>query len=62
MFDVNLNTHGLKDDDAEEVVDPFYIYQIECIPIPKIDYDRREEDDLLSHSMKMLIRTKNWLK
>ena len=37
MFDVNLSTHGLRDDDAEEVVDSFYIDQIECIPILKID-------------------------
>ena len=48
MFDVDLDTYGLRENDAEEVIDPFYIDQIECMPIPKIDWGWREEDDLFS--------------
>ena len=37
MFNVDLGTYGLKEEDSEEVIDPFYIDQVECMPIPKID-------------------------
>lgn len=48
MFKVNLSTHGMMEDEVEEVIDLFYVDQIECIPISEIDWTRREEDDLLS--------------
>ena len=46
MFNVDLDMYGLKEEDSEEVIDPFYIDQIECMPILEIDQGRREEDDL----------------
>ena len=57
MFNVELDTCGLKEEDSEEVLDPFYIDQIECMPIPKIDWGRREEDDVFSHTKDVLART-----
>ena len=62
MFDVDLNTYRLREDDIEEVIDPFYIDQIECMPVPKIDWGWREEDDLFSHTKEVLTKTKNLLK
>lgn len=62
MFYVDLDTCGLKEEDSKKVIDPFYIDQIECIPIPKIDWERREEDDLFSCTKDVLARTKNWIK
>ena len=52
MFKVNLCTNGIKEDKTEEVIDPFYVNQIECMPIPEIDCTRREEDDFISHTSK----------
>lgn len=37
MFKVDLHTHKINEDEAEEMIDPFYVEQIECIPIPKLD-------------------------
>ena len=62
MFNFYLDTCGLKEEDSKEVIDPFYIDQIECMPIPKIDWGWREQDDLFSHTKDVLTRTKNWLK
>ena len=42
MFEVNLYTNGIKEDKSEEVIDSFCVNQIECMPIPKIDWSRRE--------------------
>ena len=46
MFNVELDTYGLKDDDSEEVLDQFYMDQIEYMPIPEIDWEKREENDV----------------
>lgn len=62
MFKVDLNTHGIKEDGVEEVFDPFYVEQIECIPIPELDWTKREEDDLMSHTSEVLKRTEKWLR
>ena len=62
MFNVDIDTYGLKDDDSEEVIDPFYIDQVECMPIPEIDWGKREEDNFFSRTKDVLTRTKNWLK
>ena len=62
MFNIDLNTYGLREDDIEEVIDPLYIDQIDCMPNPKIDQGRREEDDLFSHTKEVLTRIENWLK
>ena len=62
MFKVNLNTHGIKEDEAEDVINPFYVEQVEYIPIPELDWSKREKDDLMSHTSKVLKRTKKWLK
>ena len=62
MFEVILCINGIKEDESEEVIGPFYVNQIECMPIPKIDWSRREEDDFLSYTSEVLKRTKNWLK
>ena len=62
MFKVNLSTNEMKEDESEELVDPLYVNQVECVPFPKIDWSRREEDDFLSYTSDVLKRTKNWLK
>ena len=62
MFNVELDTCGLKDEDCEEVLDPFYIDQIECMPIHEIDQGRREEDDVYSCTKDVLARTAKWIK
>ena len=62
MFNVDIDTYGLEDEDSEEVIDPFYIDQVECMPIPKIDQGKREENDLFSRIKDVLTRTENWLK
>ena len=62
MFNVDIDTYGLKDEDSKEVIDPFYIDQVECMPIPKIDWVKREEDYFFSYTKDMLTRIENWLK
>ena len=62
MFKVNLNTYRITEDEVEEVINPFYVEQIEFIPIPKLDWTRREEDVLLSHTLEVLKRIEKWLK
>ena len=62
MFNVDLDTCGLKEEDSEEVLDSFYIDQIEYMPIPEIDWGRREEDDVFSCTKDVLARTASWIK
>lgn len=62
MFKVDLNTCKITKDEVEDVIDPFYVDQIECIPIPELDQTRREEDSLLSRTLEVLKRTKKGLK
>lgn len=62
MFNVDLDTCGLKEEDSKEMIEPFYIDQIECIPIPEIDWGRRGEDDLFSHTKDVLARNEYWIK
>ena len=50
MFEVDHYTNGIKKDGNEEEINPFYVKQIECMLIPKIDCTRREEDGFLSHT------------
>ena len=44
------------------MVDPFYIAQIEAFPLPEIDWDSLEEDDLQVLIELVIVKTKNWLK
>ncbi len=62
MFNVDLNTHRIKEDEVEEVIDPFYVEKIKCIPIPKLDQTEKEQDDLLSRALEVLKRIEKWLK
>ncbi len=62
MFKVNLSTHRIIEDETEDIIDPFYVDQIECIPIPKLDWIRREEDNLFSSTLEMLKRTGKMVK
>jgi hypothetical protein len=36
-FKIGLDTSGVKEDEKEEVIDPWYIEKIECFSIPKLD-------------------------
>ena len=62
VFKININANGIKEDEAEDVIDPFYIEQVEYIPILELDWSKREEDDLMSCTSKVLKRTEKWLK
>ena len=62
MFNVELDTYGLKDDDSEEVLDQFYMDQIEYMPIPEIDWEKREENDVYAHTKDVIARTAKWIK
>ena len=62
MFNIELDTYGLKDDDSEEIVDQFYMDQVECMPIPEIDWEKREENDVYARSKDVIARTAKWIK
>lgn len=61
-FKVNLNTCGIKEDENKEVVDHLYVEKIECLTMPELNWNKREEDDLFSRMSEVLRRTENWLK
>ena len=61
MFNVELDTYGLKDDDSEEVLDQFYMDQIEYMHIPKIDWEKREENDVYARTKDVIARTAKWI-
>ena len=44
------------------MIDSVYVENIGCLHIPKLDWNKREEDDLLSHMIEVLRRIENWLK
>ena len=62
MFNIELDTYGLKDDDSEEIVDQFYIDQVEYMPILEIDWEKREENDVYAHTKDVIARTAKWIK
>ena len=62
MFNVELDTYGLKDDDSKEVLDQFYMDQIECMLIPKIDWEKREENDVYARTKDVIARISKWIK
>ena len=62
MFNVELDTYGLKDDDSEEVLDQFYMDQIEYMPIPEIDWEKREENDVYARTKDVIAITIKWIK
>ena len=62
VFNVELDTYGLKDDDFEEVLDQFYMDQIEYMPIPEIDWEKREENDVYARTKDVIARTAKWIK
>jgi hypothetical protein len=39
MFQVDLVTQGVTEEDTEEIVDPFYVEQIEYLPIHGINWE-----------------------
>lgn len=61
-FKFSLDIGGVEEDEKEEVIDPWYIEQIECFLVPKLDWSKREEDDLHSQTIDVFKRTKYWLK
>ena len=62
MFNVELDTYGLKDGDSEEVLDQFYMEQIEYMVIPKIDQEKREENYVYARTKDVIARTTKWIK
>ena len=56
-----MDVIGVGEDEHEEVVDPFYIKQVEVFPIPKLEWDLPEEEDLQDQTVPIIERSKKWL-
>ncbi len=57
-----MKVSGIEEAENEEVLDPMYIEQVEVLPMPSLDWDKLEEEDLHARIVPILDRTRAWLK
>lgn len=57
-----INVSGVQEEDEEDVLDPEFNERVQGQPIPEIDLDRREEENIQDKSFSVIRRTKKWLR
>lgn len=59
---LSMNIAGVHEEEGEDVLDPEFNIRIHKQPIPEIDWDRREEENIQSKTFNVIRRIEKWLR
>lgn len=59
-FQLKMNVTGVVDN-GEDLIDPQYAKKVQGSPIPEIEWDKKEEDQIQMRTFPVIRRTEQWL-